>query len=94
MIPIDHRITENYSIYGVRHAQARNVIERLFRVAKKKFRLLDQGPKHDECTQAKFISAMGVIFNFVRIHDPADPEMMSGQAEAAIIERNYACTQS
>jgi hypothetical protein len=60
----------------LRHAQARNVIERIFGVSKKKFLLLAQGSKHDEATQAKFISAMAALFNFIRIHDPMDHDMV------------------
>ncbi len=73
-------------LFNLRHAQARNVIERLFGVAKRKFRLLDQGPKYyDERTQAKFVSAMGALFNFIQLHDPVDPDAID-QGEGAGIE--------
>jgi hypothetical protein len=29
---------------------------------------------------------MGALFNFVQIHNPAGPDMTSGQAEPAIVE--------
>jgi hypothetical protein len=80
--PQDHR-----ELFNLRHAQARNVIERLFGVAKRKFRLLSQGSKHNEHTQAKFVSAMGALFNFVCTHDPADPDVLHNPA---VVERGMA----
>jgi site-specific recombinase XerD len=46
--------------------------------------LLEQGPKHNEYSQAKFVSAMGALFNFIHVHDPADPDAASQLAEVEV----------
>ena len=56
----------------MRHAQARNVIERIFGVAKRRFRLLIVAPEYSLPTQAKMIPAICVLHNFIRVHDVND----------------------
>jgi uncharacterized alpha-E superfamily protein len=56
----------------LRHAQARNVIERIFGVLKKRFAILNKPIEYSTEDQAQIVQALGVIHNFIRIHDPDD----------------------
>ncbi|KIL55163.1 hypothetical protein M378DRAFT_18193 [Amanita muscaria Koide BX008] len=62
-------------LFNLRHAQARNVIERVFGIIKKRFNLLRAAPEYSEVMQAKFVSSIGALHNFIRIHDPSDNAM-------------------
>jgi hypothetical protein len=54
----------------------RNVIERIFGVVKRRFRLLVVAPEYDLRTQAKMVPAICVLHNFIHIHDNDDlPEV-------------------
>jgi hypothetical protein len=68
---------KNYrELFNLWHAQARNVIERIFGVVKRRFRLLVVAPEYDLRTQAKMVPAICVLHNFIRIHDNDDlPEV-------------------
>jgi hypothetical protein len=59
-------------LFNLRHAQARNVIERIFGVCKKRFKVLTVPQEYPLSMQAQLVSALTVIHNFVRIHDPQD----------------------
>jgi hypothetical protein len=48
------------------------VIERVFGIVKKRFNLLRAAPEYSEVMQAKFVSSIGALHNFIRIHDPSD----------------------
>jgi hypothetical protein len=50
----------------------RNVIERIFGAAKKRWVVLDQGTRFKPEEQAKITIALMVIFNLIRIIDPDD----------------------
>jgi hypothetical protein len=64
---------KNYKeLFNLRHAQARNVIERIFGVVKRRFRLLVVAPEYNLETQAKMVPAICVLHNFIRIHDIDD----------------------
>src|ERR1700733_3755611 len=62
-------------LFNLRHAQARNVIERIFGVLKKRFRILLIGPEYDITIQAQIPAALCAIHNFIRIHDPQEEEL-------------------
>jgi hypothetical protein len=64
---------KNYrELFNLRHAQVRNVIERIFGVVKRRFRLLVVAPEYNLATQAKMVPAICVLHNFIRIHDVDD----------------------
>jgi hypothetical protein len=62
-------------LFNLRHAQARNVIERIFGVLKKRFRILLIGPEYDMTIQAQIPAALCALHNFIRIHDPQEEEL-------------------
>jgi hypothetical protein len=57
-------------LFNLRHASARNVIERCFGVLKRRFRLLVHPPEYDLDTQARLPPALAALHNFIREHDP------------------------
>lgn len=59
-------------LFNLRHAQARNVVERIFGVSKRRFNLMVASPEYSEEMQAKFVAALCALHNFIRIHDPDD----------------------
>lgn len=63
----------NYKeLYNLRHSQLRNAIERIFGIAKRRFKLLNSAPEYPFSTQAKLVPALGAVHNYIRVKDPAD----------------------
>ena len=56
-------------LFNLRHASARNVIERIFGVLKRRFRILLLSPKYTMDIQARIPAALCAIHNFIRTHD-------------------------
>jgi hypothetical protein len=59
-------------LFNLRHARLRNVIERIFGVSKRRFRLMNVAPEYSTETQAKIPCALVALHNFIRIADPDD----------------------
>ncbi len=59
-------------LFNLRHASARNVIERIFGVLKQRFRILLLAPEYSLNIQAQIPVALCSIHNFIRIHDPGE----------------------
>lgn len=59
-------------LFNLRHAQARNVIERIFGLVKRRFRVLTTTPEYDQHTQAKIVLAACCLHNVIRSYDPDD----------------------
>jgi len=57
-------------LYNLSHSQAQNVVERIFGVAKKHFAILWDTNEYPMPTQAKIVSACGVMHNFICTYDP------------------------
>ncbi len=56
----------------MRHASARNVVERIFGVVKRRFRLMVIAPEYSLRKQARIVYALCVLHNFICVHDPDD----------------------
>lgn len=67
-----YRPKDYEELFNLRHAQARNVIERIFGVLKRRFKLSTTAPEYPLNIQAMFIVAMALLHNFIRVHDPND----------------------
>ena len=48
---------------------ARNVVERIFGIVKRRFSLMVASPEYSETKQAKFVPALCVLHDFISIHD-------------------------
>ena len=59
----------------MRHASARNVIERIFGVLKRRFRILQLPPEYDMSIQALIPAALAALHNFIWQYDPDDIQM-------------------
>ncbi|KAF7371821.1 putative nuclease HARBI1-like protein [Mycena venus] len=61
-------------LFNLRHSQARNVIERIFGIAKRRFAIFDATPEYPIETQAMLVPAVAAValHNFIRIHDVTD----------------------
>jgi len=62
-------------LFNLRHSQARNVVERIFGVVKRRFRMLRDPPAYDMDIQALIPPALAALHNFIRQYDPEDIEM-------------------
>jgi|ERR1700761_181658 len=61
-------------LYNLRHASARNVVERIFGVIKHRWTILTRAPHYNMHVQAKIPSALVALHNFILEHDCSDLE--------------------
>lgn len=59
-------------LFNLRHAQARNVVERIFGVLKKRWDILNRAPQYDMDIQARIPAGLGAVHNFIVDHDETD----------------------
>lgn len=62
-------------LFNLCHASARNVIERIFGVLKRRFRILLMAPEYKLDVQARIPAALCAIHNFIRECDPSEGEL-------------------
>lgn len=67
-----NRPVSKKELFNLRHASARNAIERIFGVLKRRFRILLLAPEYSMDLQAKIPPALCAIHNFIRLHDPCE----------------------
>lgn len=69
-------------LFNLRHASARNVVERVFGVLKKRWAILVRPPQFDMLIQAQVPPGLAATHNFIMDHDPNDIDnYLSGAAE-------------
>jgi hypothetical protein len=68
----DSRPKNARELFNLRHAQARNIVERIFGIAKRRFGIFSRAPEYPIETQSRLIAAVGALHNFLRIHDQDD----------------------
>jgi hypothetical protein len=59
-------------LFNLRHAILRNVIERIFGVLKRCFRILLLAPEYNMDIQSRLPAALCALHNFIRTQDPDD----------------------
>ena len=59
-------------LFNLRHASARNAIERIFGIFKRRFRILLVAPEFNLDIQARIPAALAAVHNFIRTHNPQD----------------------
>jgi DDE superfamily endonuclease len=57
-------------LFNLRHASARNAIERIFGILKRRFRILQLPPEYNMSIQALIPPALAALHNFIREYDP------------------------
>jgi len=61
-------------LFNLHHSLACNVVERIFGILKRRFRILQHPPEYDMGIQALILPALAALHNFIRIYDPGDIE--------------------
>lgn len=67
-------------LFNLRHASARNVVERIFGILKRRFRILQLPPEYAMEIQSLIPPALAALHNFIRQYDPDEID----------IDNNYA----
>lgn len=75
LLYIDNRPRDYKELYNLRHASAKNVVERIFGVAKAQWAILARGCHYDLLTQGRVIYAIAVLHNMLHQfeHTPNEP---------------------
>lgn len=55
-------------LFNLRHAMLRNVIERIFGIFKRRFKVMATGSEYPFCTQVNLVMGCAAIHNFIRIN--------------------------
>jgi hypothetical protein len=74
---INCRPKNKEELFNLRHSSARNVIERIFGVLKRRFRVLLLAPEYSMDIQARIPAALCTIHNFISIHDPTEKVILA-----------------
>jgi len=64
-------------LFNLRHASARNVVERIFGSLKKRFNILTHPAQYDMDIQARIPPATAAMHNFILDHDPEELDKVS-----------------
>ena len=75
MLLKNNRPKNKEELFNLRHSSLRNVIERIFGVLKRRFRILCLAPEYNMQIQAQIPAALCAIHNFISHHDPDEDEM-------------------
>jgi hypothetical protein len=59
-------------LFNYRHVLLHNVIERIFGVVKRCFKVLVVAQEYSLDRQSQLVSALGILHNFILINDPND----------------------
>jgi hypothetical protein len=85
-----HRPQTREELFNLRHSQLRNVVERIFGVAKKRFLVIAQGTRFDTEKQSRVQLAFAAIFNFLVMHDPNNTDFnFDPGASDELVWRNF-----
>ena len=71
IVNIFARPQNKHELYNLRHAQLRNVIERIFGVLKREFKMAREPSEYRINIQCHIPFALTILHNFFRTHDPA-----------------------
>lgn len=72
----DTRPSNPKELFNLRHSALRNVVERVFGVAKRKFKILRSQPEYPLAAQIKLVLALACVTNI--IHSVEGEEMFEG----------------
>jgi hypothetical protein len=66
------RPSNKEELFNLQHTCARNVIERIFGILKRRFMIFSHPPEYNMKLQVRFPPALGAVHNFICIHDPEE----------------------
>jgi len=66
-------------LFNLRHSSARNVVERIFGVLKRRFRILLLAPGYSLDIQARIPASLCAIHNFIRNCDPDEGPLLGDE---------------
>lgn len=69
-----HRPVNREELFNLRHAVARNVVERIFGVVKARWEILEHPAQFDMDIQVRIPPALAALHNFILQFDPSDIE--------------------
>ena len=69
-----YRPQNREELFNVWHASAQNIIEHIFSVLKRKFRILQMVPEYNMSLQAWIPVALAAVHNFIWEHEPEEEE--------------------
>jgi uncharacterized protein YoaH (UPF0181 family) len=64
-----NRPQNHEELFNLRHASARNAVERIFGVFKRQFGIFKTAPEYPINMQAMFVPALAAVHNFTGVHD-------------------------
>lgn len=82
IIIVWHSPQNKEELFNLRHSSARNVVERIFGIVKRRFRILLLPAEFSIEIQAQIPSALCAIHNFIYVHDPIEDDESSDSDEA------------
>ena len=77
-------------LFNLRHASARNVVERIFGILKRRFRILRIPPEYGMGVQAQIPPALAALHNFIRQYDPQEIQMYDDELRDEPLELQMA----
>jgi hypothetical protein len=80
-------VRDDEELFNLRHASARNVVERIFGVMKKRFPILDIPPQYSIGTQATLLPALAALQNWLRVYNNPEWEEETEREVDAELER-------
>ncbi|EGN93553.1 hypothetical protein SERLA73DRAFT_63827 [Serpula lacrymans var. lacrymans S7.3] len=80
-------------LFNLRHAQAHCCIEQIFGVFKRRFQILVCPPEFDMDIQARVPSALCMVHNYIRTHDPEDIDTFPEASTTSTLESTGSLTE-
>jgi hypothetical protein len=84
---IAFRPSNEEELFNLRHACARNVIERIFGILKRRFTIFSHPPEYNMKLQVRLPPALGAVHNFICIHDPEEIDNFADISDEGTHER-------
>ena len=76
-----YRPENAHELFNLRHSSLRNIIERIFGVVKRKFKILGQVPEYSIDTQVDLVLALCGLYNFICQYEDIDDELAEIELE-------------
>jgi len=73
-------------LFNLRHAQLRNVIERIFGVLRRRFQILNARPEYNLNTQAQLVLVVCALHNFIRHHANGEEDQFYKEIAPELLE--------